>query len=47
LVGLASYPGSGNTWLRHLIQMATGVYTGSAYMDIDLLAKGFQKENEC
>ncbi|XP_077990685.1 sialate:O-sulfotransferase 2-like [Glandiceps talaboti] len=30
LVALASSPGSGNTWLRHLIEQATGIYTGSA-----------------
>lgn len=28
---LASYPGSGNTWVRHLIQQATGLNTGSIY----------------
>lgn len=25
LISLASYPGSGNTWLRHLLQQATGM----------------------
>eukprot|EP00093_Oithona_nana_P005622 05622.XXX_290439_289796_1 [CDS] Oithona nana genome sequencing. len=24
-------PGSGNTWVRHLIQLATGIFTGSEY----------------
>ncbi|XP_077967122.1 sialate:O-sulfotransferase 2-like isoform X2 [Styela clava] len=33
---LASYPGSGNTWIRHLIEIATGIYTGSVYNDADL-----------
>ena len=28
LIGLFSYPGSGNTWLRFLIQKATGHVTG-------------------
>ena len=28
LTGLFSYPGSGNTWLRFLIQKATGYVTG-------------------
>ena len=28
---LASFPGSGNTWLRFLIEGATGIYTGSVY----------------
>ena len=31
LTGLLSMPGSGNTYLRYLIQMATGVLTGSVY----------------
>ena len=26
LIFLASFPGSGNTWVRHLIQQATGIY---------------------
>jgi hypothetical protein len=25
---LVSYPGSGNTWLRYLIEATTGIYTG-------------------
>ena len=29
---LASYPGSGNTWARALLEAATGVLTGSAYV---------------
>jgi len=33
---LASYPGSGNTWLRHLIQQGTRVHTGSVYNDASL-----------
>ena len=28
LTGLFSYPGSGNTWLRYLIQKTTGYVTG-------------------
>ncbi|XP_072177900.1 sialate:O-sulfotransferase 1-like [Diadema setosum] len=31
LTALASYPRSGNTWTRQLIEAATGVYTGSIY----------------
>ena len=31
LTGLWSYPGSGNSWLRYLIQKATGYVTGSEY----------------
>ena len=28
---LASYPGSGNTWIRYLIEGASGIYTGSTF----------------
>ena len=28
ITGLLSYPGSGNTWLRYLIQKTTGYVTG-------------------
>ena len=41
---LASLPGSGNTWVRHLIQLATGVVTGSIYMDHNLQKNGFPAE---
>jgi len=34
---LASYPGSGNTWVRHLIQVGLRRYTGSAYNDKSLI----------
>jgi hypothetical protein len=27
--GLCSIPGSGNTWTRHLLQLATGIQTGN------------------
>ena len=30
-IALASRPGSGNTWLRYLIQGATGIFTGDVY----------------
>ena len=39
-LALASYPGSGNTWVRYLIETATGVYTGSIYKDVDLYFQG-------
>ena len=32
-VALASFPGSGNTWVRGLLQRATGVCTGGIYCD--------------
>ncbi len=44
IVGLASYPSSGNTWLRYLIEGSTGVFTGSMYNDIMLVKKGFYGE---
>jgi len=37
---LASYPGSGNTWIRYLLERATGYYTGSAYRDVNLINTG-------
>ncbi|XP_063596338.1 sialate:O-sulfotransferase 1-like [Penaeus indicus] len=43
---LASFPGSGNTWLRYLIQSTTGLFTGSVYNDPQLASKGFYGENE-
>ncbi|XP_060567514.1 WSCD family member GA21586-like [Ruditapes philippinarum] len=33
LVALASFPGSGNTWTRTLLETATGILTGSLYSD--------------
>ncbi|XP_075391213.1 sialate:O-sulfotransferase 2 isoform X2 [Tenrec ecaudatus] len=39
LVALASFPGAGNTWARHLIELATGFYTGSYYFDGSLYNK--------
>lgn len=40
LTALSSFPGAGNTWLRHLIELATGYYTGSYYFDGSLYNKG-------
>ena len=37
---LASYYGSGNTWMRHLIETSTGIYTGSVYTDHALYDQG-------
>jgi hypothetical protein len=34
---LASFPGSGNTWTRLLLEHASGFYTGSVYDDVDLM----------
>lgn len=33
LTALVSFQGSGNTWIRHILEQATGVYTGSIYCD--------------
>ncbi|XP_077866233.1 uncharacterized protein LOC144353830 [Saccoglossus kowalevskii] len=40
IVALASPPGAGNTWVRHLLQQATGIYTGSVYRDGRIFQKG-------
>ncbi|XP_052766850.1 WSCD family member GA21586-like [Mya arenaria] len=44
LTGLLSFPGSGNTWTRHLIQQMTGIGTSSVYCDSGLRSKGFPFE---
>ena len=41
---LISFPGSGNTWFRGLLQQATGVCTGSHKCDGDLRRHGFPGE---
>ncbi|XP_068166159.1 sialate:O-sulfotransferase 2-like [Antennarius striatus] len=46
LVALTSFPGSGNTWVRHLIELTTGFYTGSVYFDKTLYSQGFKGERE-
>lgn len=43
-VALVSVPGSGNTWVRGLLEKATGVCTGSVYCDMPLRLKGFAGE---
>ena len=45
LIGLASFPGSGNTWTRTLLEQSSGIYTGSIYSDSSLVNAGF--EGEC
>ncbi|XP_002732419.1 sialate:O-sulfotransferase 1-like [Saccoglossus kowalevskii] len=44
LVALSSFPGSGNTWTRHLLEVASGIYTGSFYHDAALYEQGFLGE---
>ena len=43
-IPLYSFPGSGNTWVRHIIQQATGYFTGSVYHDRELIDNGFVGE---
>ncbi|WAR00788.1 WSCD-like protein [Mya arenaria] len=44
VTALVSFPGSGNTWVRHLLQQLTGIGTGSVYCDPMLHASGFPFE---
>ena len=44
ITGLLSYPGSGNTWLRYLIQKSVGYVTGSVYFSEMLYKNGFPGE---
>ena len=44
-VALASFQGSGSTWVRGLLEQATGFCTGSVYCDPWLRAGGFTGEN--
>ncbi|KAH9258549.1 hypothetical protein BASA81_003051 [Batrachochytrium salamandrivorans] len=41
---LASYPGSGNTWTRTIVEAGTKVWTGSVYKDQSLMSSGFKGE---
>ena len=40
-VALVSYPGSGNTWVRGILEVATGICTGAIYCDASLRSQGF------
>ncbi|CAK8681177.1 unnamed protein product [Clavelina lepadiformis] len=44
IVGLVSFPGSGNSWLRQMLEMVTGIYTGSVYHDKNLHNTGLLGE---
>ena len=44
-VALVSFPGSGNTWVRGILEMATGICTGAIYCDNDLRGHGFIGEH--
>lgn len=39
-VALVSFPGSGNSWVRQLIESATGIYTGAMYCDPSYVKAG-------
>lgn len=41
---LVSFPGSGNSWLRYLIENASGYFTGSVYNDKQLYNSGLLGE---
>lgn len=40
IVALASFPGSGNSWVRQLLESATGIYTGAVYCDKSYIERG-------
>jgi len=40
VVALGSYPGSGNSWVRQLLEAATGIYTGAIYCDLSYVRAG-------
>lgn len=44
-VALVSTEGSGNTWVRGLLEKATGICTGFVYCDFMMRAQGFIGEN--
>ena len=44
-VALVSTEGSGNTWVRGLLEKATGICTGFVYCDFMMRARGFIGEN--
>ena len=41
---LVSYPGSGNTWTRYLVEAATGVFTGSIFTSAGIIRAGHYGE---
>ena len=48
IVAISSFPGSGNTWARHLLHMATGYWTGNRRSSNHLKAAGWAAEdNDC
>ena len=45
MVALASFPASGNTLMRYLIEGITGIFTGSFYYGSDYGPKGIKRQN--
>ena len=50
LVTLSSFPGSGNSWVRQLLESATGIYTGAlwcdqAYVNCGMIGEFVQSNN--
>ena len=45
VITLVSFPGSGNTWTRLLLEQVTGIFTGSIFCDEDLRSSGFFGEH--
>ena len=50
VVALGSFPGSGNSWVRLLLEAATGIYTGAIYCDgsyveAGMIGEGVTTEN--
>ena len=43
-IALASFPGSGNTWIRGLLQNITGICTGGIYCDPVMRVNGYPGE---
>ncbi len=43
-IALVSFAGSGNTWVRGLLEELTGVCTGAVYCDVSLRGRGFSGE---
>ena len=41
---LVSYPGSGNSWLRYLLEGSSGIFTGSIFNDKKLIREGLLGE---
>ena len=40
VVALSSIPGSGNSWVRQLLESTTGIYTGAVYCDPSYVTAG-------